>query len=181
MQTDLILRRTQKGQLLVAMMIALVLPLMWHYLFQDLTIVIILTLTSMILMLAIGLLSKNPTTNKAKAAAHDNMHMIEEDLSNPADLWIWPVEPIPVTHQNVDLSKFDLDNPDEMMAWLEALARQEEQAQGKKVNEGRRIQTQHARQRSRPPTKSHRVDWILFFILISMIGVLIFLWLWGNG
>ena len=183
MQTELRLRRTQKGQVLVAMVIALVLPIMWQYLFQNVTIVIILTLMSMVLMLAIGLLSKDPTapiynnTRKNQSRhANDNESLIEEDLSNPADLWIWPVEPHEVGPDPVDLHALDIDNTDQMMVWLENLMIQEDIALQNSLQMSG-AQNNHKRQLLKRTSSPNKTDSVLFMILTSMLVALALLWL----
>lgn len=165
MQTDSI--RKQAGYIISAIIIASFFTLLWYQLFENIVVLVFLSLTNIVLLLIFiisGFYGQRTTDTQKK------QHHAHEDLTNPADLWIWPVSQKEIGPEPIDLNAYDLDDAEQMMAWLEQLMIAEDAAlQGNGELSWTRKQVRKKDQSL--DYRSDYVDLFLFSLLIWMLGI----------
>ena len=175
MQTDSI--RNQARHILLAILVASFFTYLWHQLFQNKIVFASLSFINVVLLFVyifLGLYTERPID------IEDQQQIVNEDLTNPADLWIWPVVQDDAQVEQRDLKSFDLDDSEQMMAWLELLMIEEDLAL-KGNGDLSWVQAHHRGRNSTLNAGSVQVDLILFSILLWLVGLVSILWLKFGG
>ena len=174
MKTDSI--RNHARQILLAFLVASFFTYLWHHLIQNKVVFALLSFINimfLVLYLFLGFYADRAMD------VEDKQQIVHEDLTNPADLWIWPVVQHDAQAGQADLNSFDLDDSEQMMAWLELLMIEEDLAL--KGNGGVSWVQAHHRGNVTSHLGSSQSDLVLFSILLWLVGVVALLWLKFGG